>query len=258
MSSTGWTGWLHGPRCCASRWWTPGWPPAATPASTVRTTRGSPAGPGSRASGTSAASDGSETTRLAGSRASGTSAASDGSETTRLAGPFGRESPKQPDRCRQCNTVLAMAHQQSPGRPGGTAVSLLSGVLVASACLPGVPSAGAAPPDNVKSAVRYELTGAGVAEYVTYQTDTGQLHAVNVPLPWAMQVSRWADVPNYSASFSVSAHTAGPGSITCVIRVEGKVVNRNTATGDPARVFCENHGGRTKAQQPATGEVTSS
>ena len=34
------------PRCCASAWPTPGSPPAATPASTARTTRRSPAGPG--------------------------------------------------------------------------------------------------------------------------------------------------------------------------------------------------------------------
>jgi hypothetical protein len=138
-------------------------------------------------------------------------------------------------------TSQALA-DQLPGR----LLSILFGVVVGSAAaISAVPTAGAEPSDPAHAKVTYELTGSGVAGYVTYQTDNGQLHATDATLPWSIQVTRWATVPSNSASNSLSAQSAGPGALTCVIRVDGKVVTQNTATGDPARVLCETHEGRT-------------
>lgn len=114
---------------------------------------------------------------------------------------------------------------------------MLLGTAIGSACLWGIPAAGAAP--GVSDAtVRYELTGVGAAGYVTYQGNNGQGHATNVPLPWSVQLT----IGNASsATHLLSAQGVGPGAITCTIKVNGKVVSQNTATGDPARVLCENH-----------------
>jgi hypothetical protein len=137
-------------------------------------------------------------------------------------------------------TSQALANQL-PGR----LLSILFGVVVGSAAaISAVPTAGAEPSDPAHAKVTYELTGSGVAGYVTYQTDNGQLHATDVTLPWSIQVTRWATTPTYSASSNLSAQSAGPGSLGCLIKVDGKMVSQNTATGDPARVLCENHDGR--------------
>lgn len=120
-------------------------------------------------------------------------------------------------------------------------MALLAGVLVASATIAGAPSAGATP-DHTKVPVRYDLSGTGVAGYVTYQTQNGQAHATNVPLPWSIQLTGSMTNAASPASYSLSAQSAGPGALTCTVTVNGKVVSRNTATGDPARVLCETHG----------------
>lgn len=130
-----------------------------------------------------------------------------------------------------------MIGQPSPNR---RALSFLLGTAIGSACVWGVPAAGAAP-DPTKAAVRYDLTGSGAAGYVTYQINTGQAHATNVPLPWSVQLTMNA---TSASPYMLSAQGVGPGSITCTVRVDGKVVSQNTATGDPARVVCEYHGNR--------------
>ncbi len=153
--------------------------------------------------------------------------------------------------------MIAMTHQMLSNRTRRAAMSILSGVLVGSASIWAVPAAGAEPSDATNATVSYELTGSGLAGYVTYATDSGQLHATNVPLPWSMQVTRSATNPNISTSSSLSAQSAGPGSLTCVIKLNGKVVSQNTATGDPARVVCESHEGRapTTTSTPTTGNT---
>ncbi|OBK85131.1 hypothetical protein A5648_07755 [Mycolicibacter sinensis] len=122
-------------------------------------------------------------------------------------------------------------------------MSLLSGVLLAAAALAGVPSAGATP-DHTKVPVRYDLSGTGVAGYVTYQTQNGQAHATNVPLPWSIQLTGSMTNAASPASYSLSAQSAGPGALSCTVTVKGKVVAQNSATGNPARVLCETHGPR--------------
>ena len=120
-------------------------------------------------------------------------------------------------------------------------MSLVFGTFIAAASLAGIPSAGATP-DHTKVPVRYDLTGAGVAGYVTYQTQNGQAHATNVPLPWSIQLTGSMTNAASPAPYSLSAQSAGPGALTCTVSVIGKVVSQNTATGDPARVLCETHG----------------
>ncbi|MDD7814589.1 MmpS family transport accessory protein [Mycolicibacter sinensis] len=136
-----------------------------------------------------------------------------------------------------------MTAHPSPVRTPRKAMSLLSGVLLAAAALAGVPSAGATP-DHTKVPVRYDLSGTGVAGYVTYQTQNGQAHATNVPLPWSIQLTGSMTNAASPASYSLSAQSAGPGALSCTVTVKGKVVAQNSATGNPARVLCETHGPR--------------
>ncbi|WP_230987545.1 MmpS family transport accessory protein [Mycolicibacter heraklionensis] len=136
-----------------------------------------------------------------------------------------------------------MTAHPSPVRMPRKAMSLLLGALVASATVAGAGSAGATP-DLTKVPVRYDLTGTGVASYITYQGQNGQAHATNAPLPWSIQLTGSMTNAASPASYSLSAQSAGPGALTCTVTVNGKVVSQNTATGDPARVLCETHGPR--------------
>jgi hypothetical protein len=123
------------------------------------------------------------------------------------------------------------------------ATTLLFGALVASATVAGVAPAGATP-DLTKVPVRYDLTGTGVAGYVTYQTQNGQAHATNAALPWSIQLAGSKTNMASPASYSLSAQGVGPGTLSCTVSVDGKIVSQNTATGNPARVLCETHGPR--------------
>jgi hypothetical protein len=93
-----------------------------------------------------------------------------------------------------------------------------------------VGSGGTAQADSTQ--VTYELSGsAPIADYVSYQVEYGQTQQAHVPLPWKTQFTVIG--PHV---FVISAQ--GPGSITCTIRVDGKVVNQATGNGAPARTVC--------------------
>jgi Mycobacterium membrane protein len=80
--------------------------------------------------------------------------------------------------------------------------------------------------------VRYEVSGPGVAEFINYQTDTGQQRAANAKLPWSTEFTSFG-----GQVFVVSAQ--GPGPISCKILMDGNVVSDATATtGTPARTVC--------------------
>jgi hypothetical protein len=80
--------------------------------------------------------------------------------------------------------------------------------------------------------VRYEINGPAVATYISYQTDTGQLHQANAPLPWSTQFTGFG-----GQVYVISAQ--GPGPISCKIVINGNVVSNATATvGTPARTVC--------------------
>ena len=80
--------------------------------------------------------------------------------------------------------------------------------------------------------VTYQLSGsAPVADYISYQTDTGQAQQAHVQLPWKTQFTSFG-----TQVFVLSAQS--PGSITCTILLDGKVVSRATANGAPARTVC--------------------
>ncbi|MGH3970347.1 MAG: MmpS family transport accessory protein [Mycobacterium sp.] len=103
------------------------------------------------------------------------------------------------------------------------------GVLVACS----LTAAGVADAQPELAKVRYEVSGnSSVADYLSYQTDTGQQHQANVKLPWSTQFNAFAP----SEVFVISAQ--GPGPITCRILVNGNVVNQATANGQPARTVC--------------------
>lgn len=112
---------------------------------------------------------------------------------------------------------------------------------MASAAVVSAGSAGARP-DPTKVPVRYDLTGSGIAGYVTYQTQDGQAHATNVGLPWSIQLTGFMNSAASPSSYSLSAQSAGPGVLNCTVSVNGKVVSQQSATGNPARVVCESHG----------------
>jgi Mycobacterium membrane protein len=80
--------------------------------------------------------------------------------------------------------------------------------------------------------VRYEVSGsAGVAELISYQTDTGQQRAVNARLPWSATFTSFG-----GQVFVLSAQAQG--SVTCRIMVDGNVIKEATATGTPAHTVC--------------------
>ncbi|CAM4091409.1 Mycobacterium membrane protein [Mycobacterium basiliense] len=79
--------------------------------------------------------------------------------------------------------------------------------------------------------VRYEVSGGGVADYISYQTEHGQRHATNVGLPWSSEFTGFG-----GQVFVLSAQ--GPGAITCRIVVDGTVVTEQTATGAPGHTVC--------------------
>lgn len=93
--------------------------------------------------------------------------------------------------------------------------------------------AGADPfqPPGAFPQVTYEVSGTGVAEYVSYQTPAGQLHAANVPLPWSTTFQAAG-----GQVFVLSAQ--GQGTIACKITVAGNVVNDAHSTGAPGRAVC--------------------
>ncbi|KKC02626.1 hypothetical protein AWC17_02780 [Mycobacterium nebraskense] len=76
---------------------------------------------------------------------------------------------------------------------------------------------------------RYEVTGAGVAQYISYQTDAGQLHQVNAPLPWSTEFTSFG-----GQVFVVSAQGVGP--IRCRILLDGNVVADAQSAG--GRTVC--------------------
>lgn len=101
----------------------------------------------------------------------------------------------------------------------GTAFAATSGVAHA------VPSPGEFPQ------VRYEVSGPGVAEYISWQDEKGQQHAANVPLPWSTQFQAFG-----GQVFVLSAQ--GQGTIACKIVIDGNVVNDAHSTGTPGRAAC--------------------
>jgi Mycobacterium membrane protein len=77
--------------------------------------------------------------------------------------------------------------------------------------------------------VRYEVTGPGVAQYVSYETDTGQQHQVNAPLPWSTQFTAFG-----GQVYVISAQ--GVGALRCRILVDGNVVSDAQSAG--GRTVC--------------------
>jgi Mycobacterium membrane protein len=77
--------------------------------------------------------------------------------------------------------------------------------------------------------IRYEVSGPGVARYISYETDTGQPHAVNAALPWSTQFTGFG-----GEVFDISAQ--GVGNIRCRILVDGNVVSDAQSAG--GRTVC--------------------
>ncbi|MBO0864436.1 MAG: hypothetical protein J2P16_05115 [Mycobacterium sp.] len=110
-----------------------------------------------------------------------------------------------------------------------TGTSILAGLIAFSVVVAGVANA----QDQPKK-IRYEVSGNSPnAEYVSYQTDTGQQDQANVKLPWSTQFTAFP-----GEVFVMSAQ--GPGPLTCRILINGNVVSQATANGQPARTVCTN------------------
>ena len=104
----------------------------------------------------------------------------------------------------------------------GSSILFAVGIGFAATC--GV--ANAATSDFPK--VRYEVSGSGVAQSINYQLDTGQVHIVNVPLPWSTQFTAFG-----GQVFVLSVE--GQGTVSCNILLDGNSVIK--ATG-PGRAVC--------------------
>jgi hypothetical protein len=110
--------------------------------------------------------------------------------------------------------------------------SILFAVCAGFAAIVGTCGVSSANTADEQHTARYELSGnSPVAEYISYQTDTGQYQEANVRLPWSKQFTTFP-----TEVFVISAE--GPGSITCTILIDGNVVSHATATGQPARTAC--------------------
>lgn len=94
-------------------------------------------------------------------------------------------------------------------------------------------AAGAAPKPGDFPQVTYQVTGTGVAEYIVFQTDKGQQHATNVPLPWSTQFTAFG-----GQVLLLSAQ--GEGTIACNILLDGTSVNDAHSAGTPGKAVC-NH-----------------
>jgi hypothetical protein len=129
-------------------------------------------------------------------------------------------------------SLLSTTSRQVKHRSGA---SILCATLVAFTTTVGI--CGQANATGPQTQVTYQLSGsAPVADYISYQTDsgqTGQTQQANVPLPWQTQFSVVG-----SKVLVISAQS--PGSITCTILLDGKVVSQATANGAPARTVCSN------------------
>ena len=79
--------------------------------------------------------------------------------------------------------------------------------------------------------VRYEVSGTGVAQSINYQMDRGQIHIVNVPLPWSTEFTAFG-----GQVFVLSAE--GGGTISCNILLNGNSVIKATGAGTPGRAVC--------------------
>lgn len=108
--------------------------------------------------------------------------------------------------------------------------SIICAALTAFATTIGI--CGVANATGSQSQVTYQLSGsAPVADYISYQTESGQTQQANVPLPWTTQFNVVG-----TKVYVISAQS--PGSITCTILLDGKVVSQATANGAPARTVC--------------------
>ena len=111
-----------------------------------------------------------------------------------------------------------------------TGASIICAALTAFATT--IEICGVANATGSQSQVTYQLSGsAPVADYISYQTDSGQTQQANVPLPWTTQFNVVG-----TKVYVISAQS--PGSITCTILLDGKVVSQATANGAPARTVC--------------------
>lgn len=119
----------------------------------------------------------------------------------------------------RCRGVMTMTSQST--------------VLAALAAL--VTTVGLSGPANAtgsQSEVTYQLSGSSpVADYISYETYSGQTQQAHVQLPWKTQF-------NVIGNRVLVISAQSPGSITCTILLDGQVVSQATANGAPARTVC--------------------
>ena len=88
-------------------------------------------------------------------------------------------------------------------------------------------------PFNPKE-VKYEIFGTGSLATINYlDLDAQPQKAVNVPLPWTLDLTTTAP----AASPNIVAQSDG-GSISCRITVDGVVKDQRTTDGVNAQTFC--------------------
>jgi hypothetical protein len=105
-------------------------------------------------------------------------------------------------------------------------------LAVLTAVATAVPVCGLANATPEQPQVTYQLSGsAPVADYISYQTADGQIQQARVPLPFTTKFTSFG-----YQEYLISAQS--PGSVTCTILVDGKVVSQATANGEPARTVC--------------------
>lgn len=97
---------------------------------------------------------------------------------------------------------------------------------------------------NESHSVEYSVAGDGTAD-ITYATfsggNLGESQENGSTLPWTKQLT----AKGIFSSYTVSAQLQSGSSVTCTIKVDGKVVATNTSSGEFAIATCSGAGSGT-------------
>ncbi|WP_267595705.1 MmpS family transport accessory protein [Carbonactinospora thermoautotrophica] len=98
--------------------------------------------------------------------------------------------------------------------------------------------AGTKKKDDGARKIVFEVTGSGVskATSITYTVGGNSSQANNTKLPWEKEAS--STDPFLLLSLVAQSGSGGDGSISCRIKVDGKVIVENTSQGAYAVVTC--------------------
>ena len=125
-----------------------------------------------------------------------------------------------------CSTSCDTATRRAVPTPGATSASGRASAAPGRTSASPVRSAGV-------HTVTFTVGGTVRRSSVTYTTESGQQRRSVVSPPW----SRTFTV-NEGATFDVSAHSDGNGTLSCTLKVDGELLKSAMSSGDSMTVDC--------------------